>query len=61
MLEQWALIIVGAVFLLMGVTNLSSFATRRRMLQKLLGETGTRIMYIVLGIAFIIVGYILNF
>ena len=56
--ERWIFVILGVVMLAFGVTNLSSLATRRRLLQKLLGETGTRIMYIILGIVFIGLAFI---
>ena len=49
-------LVIGAIFILLGATGLASKSRRSQWLVRLLGDTGVRVFYAVLGIIFIILG-----
>lgn len=54
--SSWIYLAIGAVFILMSVTGLVEKSRRSQWLVRLIGTTGLKIFYIVLGIVFIILG-----
>jgi hypothetical protein len=56
MTDQFWIILAGSLVALMGITGLSNKTRRNAWLLRLLGPTGNRLLYIVLGLAFVMYG-----
>jgi len=54
--DSWVYLVVGAIFILMSFSGIIERSRRSQWLIRLIGVTGVKIFYIVLGIVFIILG-----
>lgn len=60
MTDQYWMILAGSLVALMGITGISNKTRRNQWMVRLLGPTGNRIAYIVLGLIFIGLSFILT-
>ena len=58
--DQIIFMVIGVALILFGFTKIGINGRRAQRWVRLIGETPTRILYIVLGIAFIVVAFIVD-
>ena len=59
MTDHFWVILAGSLVALMGITGISNKTRRGRWSLRMFGEIGNRIFYIIMGVAFIVLGLVI--
>ena len=59
--ESWILLAIGVVQVLLGIFKIGFNRRRTQRMVKFLGEGGTQLFYIIIGIIIIVVAIVVNF